>query len=102
MSLTKMRRNMHKAIRPVMYVIAFVFVASCFTWYWPTMGPGAGQAAANDAIVARVDGQEIDRVFYERNVQLQTRQMEMMAQLQKQQGGGGPSRVDLRQYHLAR
>jgi foldase protein PrsA len=102
MSLTKMRRKMSKAIQPILYLFVGIFLVGCFAWYWPSMrNPvGATGAAQEEAVVARVDGQDVPRVLFERMAQISTRQLELQVQMQQRQGN--PLQIDLHTYHLAR
>jgi foldase protein PrsA len=87
---------MSKAIQPIMYVIAAVFFLSCFLYYLPGGSKTMGlQAKANDAVVAKVNGEDAPRDLYERAVQFSVRVMEQRSAQANQKPG-------LREYHLAR
>src|SRR5262245_54368212 len=102
MSLTKMRRKMSKAIQPILYLFVGIFVIGCFAWYWPSFMARAqpGQQAGEGPVVARVNGEDVPRVLFERAAQIANRQLELQVQMQQRQGN--PMQIDLHTYFLAR
>lgn len=94
MSLTLLRRKFRKAIRPLVFGIAGVFIVSLFYGF----GLGTYQRYENkggEFVVAKVNGEEIPRDLYERTATMMLRQYEQLAALQR-------TRVDFSQQHQAR
>jgi parvulin-like peptidyl-prolyl isomerase len=63
----------------MLWALAIVFFASCFTLYGSYIGGGGGDAGGPKLVVAKVNGEEIPRDLYDRNAHMAIRNLEQMA-----------------------
>src|SRR5262245_37096917 len=95
MSLTFLRKKSRKVIRPILWGFSFIFFASCFTLYGSYMFSSRGAAGQAKRIIAKVNGEEIPRDIYDRNVEMALRYQQQMAGMQQ-------VKVGFQQEHMAR
>jgi len=68
MSLLALRRNMNNWIKPLMWAILLIFLASCFTMYGSYNMQGNGQTSTQ-GLFARINGREVSTAEFARTLQ---------------------------------
>jgi parvulin-like peptidyl-prolyl isomerase len=98
MSLTRFRRKFRRTIKPILLGFAAIFFLSCFTLYGNNIYSRT-KNAGGEYVIAKVNGEEVPRGLYERTSEMALRQVQMMARMPGQPGGG---HVTFEQMHQAR
>jgi parvulin-like peptidyl-prolyl isomerase len=75
MSLVTMRRKFKRAEKPIQWLLVVVFAVSSVAFF--SGYSGNQRAQADDAVIARVNGEEIPRELYERAMQINEQRMRM-------------------------